>query len=53
MDVVAEGFLALKDSHEKHVNDFATHFAKIISDMMTLAEKLRETFMIWNSKFYL
>ena len=44
LDVVADGFLSLKDSHKKHVAETATCFSKILDDMMlgALKEKLND-----------
>ena len=42
LDDVAEGFLAWRDSHEKHVAESATQFTEMMGDMTTLTETLRE-----------
>ena len=44
LDAVANGFLSLKDSHEKHVAEFATHFSEMLDDMMMLSGALKEKF---------
>ncbi|GFY94453.1 hypothetical protein Acr_09g0008990 [Actinidia rufa] len=38
----SEGFLSLRESHEKHVAETATRFTEMLEDMTTLSEVLRE-----------
>ena len=46
VDTATEGFLSLRDSHEKHVIETTTHVTEMLEDMMTLSEALRETLVV-------
>ena len=41
LDVVADDFMSLMDSHKKHVAESATRFLEMLDDMMTLLGALK------------